>query len=77
MSELQPENTANTSKAVGKQSSLSMDRAAFLLIRIKRVFQKKKQKRYKLILWEMDPLMPSFPPFKEVLNLADFNKKVN
>ena len=29
----------------GTSSSLSMDRAAFLLIRIKRVFQKKKRKK--------------------------------
>lgn len=36
-----------SSKSVGKHTSpLSLDRAAFLLIRIKRVFQKKKHKRY-------------------------------
>jgi hypothetical protein len=36
-----------SSKPVGRHgSSLSLDRAAFLLIRIKRVFQKKKHKRY-------------------------------
>lgn len=32
-------------------SSLSMDRAAFLLIRIKRVFQKKKRKGYTIYLY--------------------------
>lgn len=42
-------NTGKQANNFGSSSPLSMDRAAFLLIRIKRVFQKKKRKKERYV----------------------------